>query len=163
VSSRDRKGRRTAGPLLRTEAPAEATAYATKDELEAFIVGGISSVNAFLSDEEIATILVDASRDLDRYFGPSLSTEANGLRLGDLATNPKELDAGQLTALRRAACAQAAYRIRMGPEFFEQDQYEEASGPDFATTGKLGRIGPRAREELRWSGLMQAVGGKLVT
>lgn len=155
-----RRGRRE-GSTLRAEAPT-AIAYVTRTELDKFIVGGIASINAFMSEEEVATILVDASMDIDRFIGPAWSTEDNGLRFGDLEDNPKDLPPAVLLRLRRAVCAQGAYRIRMGPEFFEQDQYESANGPDFSTTGKLGRVGPRAREELRWSGLVQAVGGRLV-
>lgn len=136
-------------------------AYATKDELDTFIVGGVISINAFISDDEVTAVLADASRDIDRYVGPAWAFEDDGSRFGDLSVNAKDLEPAAVIALRRATCAQAEYRLAMGPDFFRQDQYETANGPDFSTTGTVGRIGVRAREELRWSGLVQAVGGQL--
>ncbi len=45
-------------------------------------------------------------------------------------------------ALTRATCAQAEYRVAMGPEFFIEDQYGFVAGPDFSRRGELAYIGP---------------------
>lgn len=136
--------------------------YATREELNGYIVGGVVALGVEDNDEAVNPILDAASRDVDRYVGFSWSMEPNGFRFGDLTANPKKLSNEELVALKRATCAQAEYRIAKGEEFFRHDQFRSTSGPDFATQGKLARFGPKAREELRYSGLQRAMGGRLV-
>lgn len=136
--------------------------YATREELNAYIVGGVTSLGFEDDDKTINPILTQASRDVDQRVGFGWSMESNGFRFGDLGQNPKQLSAAQLVALRRATCAQAEYRMVKGEEFFRHGQHKSTSGPDFSTQGKLPRFGPKASEELAASGLRRAVGGPLV-
>lgn len=133
-------------------------AYVTPEEFAEYVEG-------WETDDEAALqrTLNRASYDVDRFVGFAWTVQANGFRFGDLTENPQGLDVGELTALRRATCAQAEYRIEKGEEFFVHDQHESTSGPDFSTKGKLTRFGPKAREELRYSGLRRAAGGRLIT
>jgi hypothetical protein len=139
-------------------AVADSIAYATVEDFEGYVEGWETTDKAALE-----RALHRASRDVDLYVGFSYSIESNGLRFGDLEENPKGLDAGDLQALRNATCAQAEYRIEKGEEWFVHDQHESVSGPDFSTKGKLSRYGPKMREELRYSGIRRAVGGRLIT
>jgi hypothetical protein len=133
-------------------------AYASVADFEAYVEGWETD-----DEDALRRCLHRASRDIDRYVGPGWSVEPNGLRFGDVAEdNPKALEPHQVEALVNATCAQAEYRIAMGEDWFVQDQYKQSNGPDFATTGKLGRVGPKAREELQYSGLPRATGGKLL-
>jgi hypothetical protein len=134
-------------------------AYATVADFEAYAEGWVTT-----DEEALEQALHKASIDVDRYVGPTWVVEANGLRFGDVvADNPKQLTSAQLEALNRATCAQAEYRIEKGPDFFIHGQHETTSGPDFSTKGRLPRFGPKAKEELRFSGLNRALGGRLVS
>lgn len=141
---------------------ADAIAYATRADLNAYIPGGVIALGVADTDIAVNTYLEAASRDIDRYAGVDWSVEPNGLRFGKLSENPKGLEPSQLAALKFACCAQAEYRIVKGPDWFINDQFEQISGPDFSTRGKQGRFGPKMREELQQSGLRQLGGGKLV-
>jgi hypothetical protein len=70
-----------------------------------------------------------------------------------LKYDPAALAAWQAAALTRATCAQVEYRLFMGPEFFIKAQHEMVRGPDFATSGRLPYLGPKAQRELDASGL----------
>lgn len=137
--------------------PDPPVAYATADEFAEYVEGWETD-----DEEALLRALNRASLDVDRFVGFAWSVQSNGLRFGDLEDNPQDLDEGELAALKRATCAQAEYRIEKGEEFFVHDQYESVGGPDFGTKGKLSRFGPKAREELRYSGLKRAVGGRLI-
>lgn len=132
-------------------------AYATVEDFEAYVEGWETG-----DPEVLKRLLHRASLDVDRYVGPAWSVEDNGLRFGDPAgANPKKLSSAQVEALTRATCAAAEYRLAMGEEWFVTDQHESVGGPDFSTVGRLSRTGPKMREELRYSGLKRAVGGRL--
>lgn len=134
-----------------------ADSYATVDDFEDYVEGWVTS-----DEEALQRMLERASRDVDRYIGAAWSVEDNGLRFGKLEDNPKAIDQYQIEALTRATCAQAEYRIEMGPDFFVKDQHKSVGGPDFSTQGKLSRYGPKMREEVQASGLQRATGGRLV-
>lgn len=136
--------------------------YATRAELNAYIEGGVAALGFPDDDEHVTPLLTEASHDVDRYVGPAWPFEEDGFRFGVIAENPKDLTDGQIVNLVRATCAQAEYRIVKGPEFFRNDQHESTSGPDFSTRGKLSRYGPKMREALHYTGLVRAVGGRLV-
>lgn len=65
------------------------------------------------------------------------------------------LQPSQVTALRRATCAQAEYRDQMGEDFFIKAQWQSVSGPEFTTQGKLPFLGPKVFRELNGSGLIE--------
>jgi hypothetical protein len=132
-------------------------AYATVADFEDYVEGWATD-----DEDVLKRTLHRASRDVDRFVGPCWSMESNGLRFGDLTENPKKLSDEQRAALVAATCAQAEYRIEKGEDWFVHDQYKQTNGPDFATVGRLNRFGPKAREELRYSGLSRAQGGRLV-
>lgn len=71
---------------------------------------------------------------------------------------PMDLTANQAIALSHATCAQFEYRNEMGPDFFVRAQYPTIKGPDFATTGKLPFIAPKAVRELTNSNLLYTQG-----
>lgn len=134
-------------------------AYATVAEFEGYVEDWVTG-----DEEALKKALHKASTDVDRWVGPSWKVQTNGLRLGDVdGDNEQGLSQGQVEALKRATCAQAEYRIEMGPDFFIRAQHDQTSGPDFSTKGKLPFFGPKAQIELRYSGLNRAVGGRLVS
>lgn len=133
------------------------SAYASVEDFENYVEGWETDDQAALE-----RILERASRDVDRFVGAQYRMQDNGYRFGDLTVNPQALTQGQIDAVKRSTCAQAEYRITKGEEWFVEDQYEAVSGPDFATKGKLPRFGPKAREELRNSGIVKATGGRLL-
>jgi hypothetical protein len=143
--------------MLRRAGAVMAEAYATTKDFEDYVEGWETEDAGTLE-----RVLERASRDVDRYVGAAWPVESNGMRFGDLGENPKKLTADQIESLTRATCAQAEYRIEKGEDWFVHDQYKSANGPDFATVGKLSRYGPKMRDELKYTGLNRAVGGKLV-
>lgn len=107
----------------------------------------------------LAVPLLQADVSSITPFGASMAvTLVRGRRLNPLT----DLNANQAIALANAVCAQVEYRIRMGPAFFVRPQYKNVKGPDFATSGKLPRIAPKARQELSGTGLI-LTGGRAVT
>lgn len=124
--------------------------YATPADLDLYSEGFTVTDPAAVERE-----LQRAERDVDRLLGyQGQVNAATGLKLDPAALQPYQRD-----ALMRATCAQAEYRIEMGPEFFRRAQHEQVTGPQFTTTGKLPRVGPKVMEELSGSGLVQAWGG----
>ena len=97
-------------------------------------------------------LLERAERDVDGLLGDYARQPATGLKL-----DPAALTTHQASALRRATCAQAEYRIEMGEEFFVQAQYTYVAGPDFQRRGELPRIGPKVLPELADNGFTMAV------
>jgi hypothetical protein len=74
---------------------------------------------------------------------------------GGLKVDPWQLAPSDMMALRRATCAQAEYRDQMGESFFTMAQWMSVSGPEFRTTGRRPRIGPRVMDELASTDLIQ--------
>jgi hypothetical protein len=124
--------------------------YATQADFEAYAIGWTTT-----DAVELNKILMAAERDVDRVLGyQAPAREATGLRL-----DPTDLSTGWATALKRAVCAQAEYRIEKGPEFFRSAQYASVGGPKFSTTGVLPDIGPNVYRELAAApGLVSAWG-----
>lgn len=126
--------------------------YATQSDFEAYSIGWTTTDPVALEK-----ILEQAERDVDRVLGNMGDRPAAQV----LKVVPSELDARDRDALMRATCAQAEYIIQMGPAFFRQGQHQSVSGPKFATTGQLPRIGPRVKEELSaftwWTGSWSTV------
>lgn len=131
-------------------APSPASqAYATAGDLRSYT--GLNSTQ--LPDVLATRVLLSASQDLDNVLFAATPWPDPALPSG------RRLDASQLnttvnSALVRACCAQAEYRLEMGESFFIRAQFRSASGPDFNTQGRLPRIGPKVRNELTGSGLM---------
>lgn len=65
-----------------------------------------------------------------------------------------DLNSNQRISLSNATCAQVEYRNAMGEAFFVRAQYSSVKGPDFATSGKMPTIAPKAIRELSQSGLI---------
>ena len=121
--------------------------YATIEQLREYT----GQAEAVLSDDRAEEILRRAERDIDSLAVVGWPTdETTGLRF-----DPAALSDTEALALRRATCAQAEYRLEMGDSFFVKGQYEEVSGPEFSTKGKLGRIGPQTFNELRGAQLIK--------
>lgn len=74
---------------------------------------------------------------------------------GGLKVDPYQLAVSDMMALRRATCAQAEYRDQIGQAFFTMPQFMTVSGPEFNTTGRRPRIGPRVMDELASTDLIQ--------
>ena len=113
-----------------------ALVYATVADLAAYVPG-------WVTDNARDTALIEAAQfDIDSLFLYRTQL-ANGLRY-DL----NDLTDLEITALRRATCAQAQYRYLMGPDFFVMPRYAKVSGPEFTTEGAAPYIGPLATREL---------------
>lgn len=109
---------------------------------------------ATLSDAALQSALDAAEKDIDSLFLGRPLVVATGRRWD---ITDASLTTTTLNGLRDAACAQTEYRIAQGPAFFTQAQYASVKGPDFTTTGKLPRVGPKAVEELLASGCIPAM------
>lgn len=100
---------------------------------------------------DLEAILVQAERDIDMIF-VEYPMQSNGLKFGDPhGANETGLSSDDIQRLTRATCAQAAYRMEMGPEFFVLPQYESVQGPDFSTKGFAPYIAPAVARELSGS------------
>lgn len=133
--------------------------YATKAELQAYIEG----ITLPATDPLIQALLQRAERDIDLAVG-ALVYEANGLKYGSPKTaNEKHLLPEQVRALSNATCAQAEYRLSLGPDFFRKPRNKREKGPDFEVEigGDVGappRLAPKARAELIDGGLLFLTG-----
>jgi len=119
------------GPLPSVPVVVEATAYMGNQVLPPF------TITNNLTGDDTAQVLVTQFR-------------GGGTRLDVWMLQPS-----QRYQLTRATCAQAEYRDRMGEDFFIKAQYQQVTGPEFTTQGKLPIIGPKVRRELNGSGLIQ--------
>lgn len=120
--------------------------YATKAELDAYIEGG-SGLDQATADR----LLERAERDVDYAAGAwSIASTTTGLKF-----DPTTLPEWQKKALSRATCAQAEYRKTMGEDFMVKAQHATVRGPDFAVTGELPYIGPKALRELASGALLR--------
>lgn len=110
-------------------------------------------------EDSVARLLKRATRDIDNAVG-RWALEADGTKFGDLTAdlNPKGLSTTQSVRLKWAVANQAEFRQSMGEDFFIEDQRETVEGPDFTESGRLPRVGPKAREELIQSGLLRMTG-----
>lgn len=119
--------------------------YASVADFEAYVSDRLS-----LDTPTIENRLAEAERDIDLVVGPIPIDPATGLKfiIGDL--EPEDV-----TALSRATCAQAEYRVEMGPAFFRRPQADKVSGPDFSQEGQLPIVGPAAMRELTYSRLLR--------
>lgn len=119
--------------------------YATQADFLAYSEGSTITDAA-----KFERILARAERDVDSILPPREVVAATGLKYDPLT----QLAAYQRTALSRAACAQAEYRIKMGEEFFREHQLPQVSGPDFSHSGTLPYIGPKVSRELASGNLL---------
>lgn len=119
--------------------------YATQTDFEAYVEGWVTD-----DADALDRLLERAELDVDRILGPGQRRDDTGLLY-----DPANLTAAQAASLSRATCAQAEYRFRMGEEFFSAAQYEDVTGPDFSTKGRLPYYAPKVREELANAGLRQ--------
>lgn len=132
--------------------------YASRSQVEDYIGANLVGDTA-----SIDFLLREATRDIDNFIGPSLPRQDDGTTFGDITlpgyTNPHGMTDIQLKRISDATCAQAEYRLQMGYDFFVEDQRESVAGPGGMTeTGKVGRVGPKARAELAGTGLLKLTG-----
>lgn len=121
--------------------------YATASELRSYI--GVDSTA--LPDATANGLIEKAEKDIDSVAVVDRPiNEATGLRFA-----PASLSTSEARILRRATCAQAEFRREMGSEFFVRGQYEEVTGPDYSTKGRLGSIGPQVWRELAGTGFIR--------
>ena len=121
--------------------------YATAEQLRDFT----GQTEEQLSDEAALAVLRKAEGDLDSLAVIGRPVLESGHRF-----DPDSLSDTESAALTAACCAQAEYRLEMGPSFFIRGQHSEVSGPEFSTKGTLGRIGLQTMKELRAApGLIQ--------
>lgn len=120
--------------------------YATAEQLRDYT----GKTEEQLPDEEALLLIQKAERDLDSLAVVGRPTLENGHRF-----DPETLDEADQNTLTAACCAQAEYRLEMGPSFFIRGQHDEVSGPEFSTKGKLGKIGPQTMRELRATQLVK--------
>lgn len=114
--------------------------YATAAQLRDYT----GKTEAELPDEDALLLIRKAETDLDSLAVVGRPTLDTGHRF-----DPDTLSAVESAALTAACCAQAEYRLEMGPSFFIRGQHSEVSGPEFSTKGTLGRIGPQTMNALR--------------
>lgn len=126
-----------------------ASTYAAAADLVAY-VAGTAYKDRIPADEPGRTALLEkAELDLDAQAFPVLATDdTTGRKM-----LPSDLDPNEVSALKRATCAQAVYRVEMGDEFFVRAQRERVTGRSFSAEGKLPVLGPEASRELTGGGL----------
>lgn len=131
--------------------------YALAAEYEAYVEDGTVDWTT-TSTANLEKLLAAAERDVDRYLRPYWPMiEGTTLLFGSpKTTNEQGLTAAQGAALSRITCARAEYRALKGAVFFAEDERSSVSGPDFNVSGKLDKVGPKVRDELRDSGLLTA-------
>jgi hypothetical protein len=125
--------------------------YATITDVRAYTSQAVG-----VSDEDLQAILDHAERDIDGALiepVPWGRIDATGLKY-----DPTSLETWRAAALNRATCAQTEYRLAMGEEFFIRAQHPTERGPDFAVSGLLPYIGPKALRELAGSLLVATPG-----
>jgi len=128
--------------------------YSTVAEFEAYVEDGTVDWTT-TSASNLEKLLAAAERDVDRYLRPYWSRiEGTTLFGSPKTTNEQGLTTAQVAALSRITCARAEYRALKGAVFFAEDERSSVSGPDFNVSGKLDKIGPKVRDELRDSGLL---------
>lgn len=103
-----------------------------------------------LDDTTITNRLLEAERDIDLVVGPIPVDMETGLKF-----IPADLEDDDAAALVRATCAQAEYRVEMGPAFFRRPQFNKTKGPDYETEGQAPIVGPAAMRELTYSRLLR--------
>jgi hypothetical protein len=103
-----------------------------------------------VSDEEAMDRIIErAEQDIDTIVGdwPYLPS---GRKF-----DPELLGEAERDRLKRATCAQAEYRVRMGEAHFATADRAKVVGPDFRVEGELPRLGPQVMRELAGSGLIR--------
>jgi hypothetical protein len=119
--------------------------YATVEEFKTYVSDRLD-----LDDTTILNRLLEAERDVDLVVGPIPVDMDSGLKF-----IPGELEDDDAAALSRATCAQAEYRVEMGPSFFRRPQFNKTKGPDYETSGQAPIVGPAAMRELTYSRLLR--------
>lgn len=125
--------------------------YATVAQLRAYVEGNPDVTVP--DDDAAAVLLASCSRDVDRLLSPEYPPDSiTGLKL---APPVAPLTAAQLSALSRAVCAQAAYRLQVGEDEFSigTDRVLGLPGGVAISPTPWSRYGPRVLEELAGAGL----------
>lgn len=125
-----------------------AATYTSNSDFEAYIPGWVTD-----SPTALTALLERAERDVDAFLGPLPPRSDTGLKL-----DPDSLQTWEATALSRAVCAQAEYRLLAGESRLAAGgSIKREKGPDFerefdASTGTgapgSSLIGPKVRVEL---------------
>jgi hypothetical protein len=123
--------------------------YATIDDLKAYA----PQATAGVADAELETTLVQAEGDVDRYGLPVMERTDAGLKYDP----PVDLDTLTATSLRDATCAQAEYRLYMGPALFIEGG-RIGTGGDITLDKPPPLLAPKAQVELLEGGLMPMTG-----
>jgi hypothetical protein len=120
--------------------------YATQSDFAAYVEGWTTDNGAALD-----RLLERAEVDIDGLAATVVPADPDAVarRFDVTALSARDRD-----VLKRATCAQAEYRFNMGEAFFVKGQYEQVTGPDFATTGRLPWIGPKVYRELAGTDLI---------
>lgn len=119
--------------------------YATRADFEAYVEGWTTD-NAQALDR----LLERAEQDIDNLAATLPTVDDTTSHKFDVPN----MTARDLDVLKRATCAQAEFRNAMGEPFFSRPQYDQVTGPDFATTGRLPWIGPKVYRELAGANLI---------
>lgn len=130
-------------------------AYATKDDLDAYLEDGIPEG---YDDAYIERVLELASDDIDRYATGFVRIGVNERKFY-VTDAPRVwaegLDAWQQAVLTEATCAQAEYRLAKGDQFFVEAQVggtrRSAEGLRINVESEP-RLGPKVVEVFRTSG-----------
>lgn len=126
--------------------------YAQTSDFEAYVEGWQTDDAGALE-----RVLERAEEDIDDMLSGDYLT-VNGRKRDPSVSAVNPMTVNEIKYLMRATCAQAEYRIVQGEDFFVQTQYDSVSGPDFSTSGKRPRIGPKTRRELARGRLITATG-----
>jgi hypothetical protein len=127
--------------------------YATLADLKAY-----TDLAEGVSDADLQKALDRAERDVDQALAEPPARQSSGLKYDPAKLTPAWAEG----PLNRATCAQAEYRLTMGEEFFIRPQHDTVRGPDFATSGQLPYLAPKAARELSGTGLLATQDGRSV-
>lgn len=118
--------------------------YATATDLADYL--SASGVLNHFADADTEKLLQRAERDVERAAGPG-PLLASGLRF-----DPVSLSSSRRTALMRATCAAAEYRLQVGEDALVGG--DEMLPSELQLVRRAGRQGPKVLEELAGFGLI---------
>jgi hypothetical protein len=125
--------------------------YTDQDALKAY-AAAVGYADRLPPDADLDQLIEQAEGDVDRIAFAALPLNAT---LGLPKMPAADLYAEEQAALGQATCAQAVYRLEMGPEHFVRAQREKVTGRAFSAEGKLPILGPEASRLLAAAGLFR--------
>lgn len=122
--------------------------YASPDLVRAHL--GVSESQ--MPDSVLQRPIRLAQDDIDAACGGWRVYEDTGLKF---ASVDYELTDFQALMLSQATCEQVEYRLTVGDDFMNREQYESQSGPGYGTAGQLRKVTGRAYSKLQAGGFLR--------